>query len=153
MNKLSQIKKQIKKEKLWKAYKARFEHKQMKLLFSKIALLLDGEINLKFLHDQELKLVDAEISNEMFIDIFKSFEDKIDFKSNWELFGKFIWFVFQTSTYWKDSKAGKHNIFTPENHFELNQIKRDLYQQWIKSIDKKNKDFNTKVIAISKLVF
>lgn len=153
MNKLSQIKKQIKKEKNWKAYKVRFEHKQMKFLFSKIALLLDDEINLKFLHDQELKLVNVEISNEMFIEVFKSLEDKIDFKCNWELFGKFIWFVYQTSTYWKDSKKNNHNIFTPENHLELNQTKRDLYQQWIKSIDKKNRYFNTSVIAISKLVF
>lgn len=153
MNKSKQIKTQIKNLKQWRKYKKVFHHPQMRLLFSRIALMLDPEINLKFLLDKELLLIQIEKSPEMFVEIYQSLESVASLKCDWTTFGKFIWYIYQTSTYWKDTKKKRGNIFTRDNYLEQNQIKRELYQQWLDSIDKSNCDFNNYIIEISRMVF
>ncbi len=153
MRKLKQIKKQIKSEGEWKKYKNVFRHKQMRLIFSEVALLLNPEINLKFLMDCEISLLSFEKGPKMFVETFKTLNDRVTFKCDWEMFAHFLWFVYQTSTYWKDTKKKKTNIFTKDNYLEVNQQKRDCYQKWIDSIDKENKMFNTYIIEMSRMVF
>lgn len=153
MNKSKQIKAQIKNLKLWRKYKKKFQHPQMRLLFSRIALTLDPEINLKFLLDKEMFLIEVEKSPEMFVEIYESLSSIASFKCDWTVFGKFIWYIYQTSTYWKDARKKRVNVFTKENYLEQNQIKRELYQEWLDSIDKSNRSFNNYIIEISRMVF
>lgn len=154
MTKLKEIKIILKSSKNWRKYKHKFHHKQMQFLFSKIVLIFQPDIDINKLAKQEILMLntDKKDGDAMFLKIFENMQEFTGVKANWEEFAKFIWYVYQTSTYWKDSRKNIPNVFNKKNYIEKNRIKREHYYHWLYSMDIKE-NFNNNVIKVLKEVF
>lgn len=152
MKKLKQLKKKLKKNNLLFEYKNKFKHKQMRFAISKIAMIYYPTISLDDLFILESNILNQDIGPEMFISSFKMFKKISGLSSDWESFGKFMWYQFQVSTYYKDVKKGNNNIFI-ENEVKKNQEKRILFLKWLHSVDKTEENFNQKIIKLQKKIF
>lgn len=152
MKKLSQIKSKLKKSNDWKIYKDAFGHKQMKLVTSKIALVFNEDINVETFYQLEKSLITAPINVDMFKEAFKILAKEVKYKADWEELGIFMWYAYQTSTFYKDQKNHVENIYTLENSVELNGERRAHFLKWLHSVDKTDIEFNNKIIAVQKLV-
>lgn len=155
MKKLKEIKKHLIIQNKWLSYKEKYKHPQMKLIFSKVALIFNPDLSIKELVSFELEMLEAnkEKKDEMFVPIFKKLRNLTNVKADWKAFGKFMWFVFQTSTYWKDEKKGINNIYTKRNYITVNQTKRDLFNEWLHSIDHNTNNYNDLIIETLKKVY
>ena len=136
-----------------KEYKNKFKNKQIRFVFSKIALIFKEDIDVKTLFKGEEIIFLADKDKNMFVQSFLLLKDKIDKKIDWESFGKLMWYSYQTSSYWKDKKHGNNNIFSKENYVEKNEEKRDLYYLWINSLPKEIKNYNLKIQRSLKVIF
>lgn len=155
MMKLKEIKKQLIAQDKWLSYKDKYKHPQMKFVFSKVALIFNADLTVEELMPFELEMLKAskEKKEEMFIPIFKKLRNITNVKADWKAFGQFMWYAFQTSTYWKDSKKGIANIYTKRNLITVNQVKRDLFNDWLHSIDHKTENYNELIIETLKKVY
>ncbi|WKX02208.1 hypothetical protein [Candidatus Mycoplasma mahonii] len=151
MTKLKEIKKLLKQSHKYRAYKKKFQHKDMKLLFSNVALTFNAKIETDILIQEELKLADEVNGPKMFLHSFKKLSKYTNKKIDWESFGHFVWYIYQTSTYWKN-KSGS-NIFTKENYVEQNEIKRHYFYNWLESIPPQTASYNLKIKEVMKRVF
>lgn len=145
--KLRAIKKQLKQQGLYKKYKTQFKHKQMKLLISKIVLIFNSEADIIHLFELEKSLIEKEVNEKMFDETLLSFESLTGKKANWALFSIFLFYVYQTSTFWRDMKKGVKNVYSLSNYNELNLKKRQAYNAWFKSMEI-DLDFNSKLIQV-----
>lgn len=152
MNQLKQVKNKLRQENIWASYKETFKHKQMKLITTKIALIFKDKININVFYKLEKELMSKTKNKEMFKEAFAILEKEVKYKANWEELGKFMWYAFQTSTFYKDQKKDIKNIYTYENSIRLNTKKREHFLKWLHSVDKKDIEFNNKIIAVQKLV-
>lgn len=156
MTRLKATKKLLKQNKQWDAYKKKFTHKQMRLAISKIALIFNNELTSEVLYKKEEQMLKAakDKKENMFLEVFADFNKltKTE-KINWSEFAKYFWYVYQTSTYYKDKARGRANVFNKKNYVEMNQAKRKHYNEWIMSIDLSIDGINEKVILVQKAVF
>ena len=150
MTKLKQISKELKKVKALKAYNHIFKHKQMKYASSKALLIFNPKASIKILVSMEYKLMKEKKDKKMFINNMKVLSKNTNGNIDWKVFGEFLWYLFQTSTYYKDIKLNIKNIYSKDNFIEINSKKRDVYQKWIDSLDKKDPHYNTKIRQILK---
>ncbi len=153
MNKLRSVKKGLKRNHVWKQYKKMYKHKQMRFLFSNVALILKPEIDLNELIEVEKNLAIVEKDPEMFVKEFLKLKTLTKTKFDWSSFGEFVYYVFQTSTYWRDSKKGITNAFTKENYIEMNETKRKTYNKWLHSIPTTTDNYNDLLTSIMRRVF
>ena len=150
---MKRIKNSFKEQKLLKEYKQKYKHKQMVFMFSNIMLTLNENADVEKLIEVEKELLRKEISEDMFEVYALRGKEISGMDLDWESFSKFIWYVFQTSTYYSDIKKGKHNIYNVENYIELNSTKRKLYFNFIHSIDKNLEGYNDKIMRILEITY
>ena len=153
MKKLKQIKNKLKDDNLWIEYKNKFKHKSMRLIVSYIILKYKPTASIEELVNIEKKLIKVKKGKGMFCDSFIEVKEITSLDFNWESFGNFMWYVYQTSTYYKDAKKNKKNIYTLENFIEINKIKTKLFFQWLSSIPIDQKEYNLNIRAIMSKVF
>lgn len=153
MKQSKQIKKLLKTKGKWEEYKNVFTHKQMRLATSKIALVFNEKISINKLTKIELDLMSSEKNSKMFDNAFKELSLLVNYKADWKSLGKFMWYQYQTSTYYKDIKVGVKNIYNPNNIIEINEKRRGFYLKWLHSIGMNDSLFNEKIIQVSKIVF
>lgn len=153
--KLRKLKKELIYNREWKNYVKHFRHRQMRLLVSKIALIYNFEIPLADLVKLEKLTIEAAKNKnlEMFVPIFIYLEILIKHKANWADFGRFIFYVFQTSTFYKDMRHKQKNIFTKQNIIEQNYQKRKYFYSWLHSLPIDDLEYNLKIIKVQKVVF
>lgn len=154
MKKIKKIKKVLKKEKLWITYCQKFRHKQMKFIFSKIALILKLDLNIDILMTYEKKMMHSNIQKkeDMFLNVFQDMGKLTEIKADWESFAKFLFYIYQTSSFFYDRKKKIKNVFLQNEVIEMNQIKRNHYDKWLFSLDQIKPDFNLIVTKILKVV-
>ena len=152
MNNLKQIKKSIKEQGLLKSYNKKFKHKDMKFLLSYVALTFNEEIKIDLLVKEEVKLLNVEKGPKMFINAYSSLSKMTDKNIDWNSFGKFIWYIYQSSTYWKEDKK-KNNIYSKESFVAMNDQKRKHYNKWMRSIPETTEGYNLKIMEVMKRVF
>lgn len=155
MTKLKEIKKELIAQNKWQSYKAKYKHPQMKFIFSKIALIFNPDLSSKALVSFEIEMIETnkDKKEEMFVNVFKKMKTLTNVKANWNAFGKFMWFVFQTSTYWQDTKKNINNVYTKRNYITVNQTKRDLFNEWLHSIDPHTQNYNDLIVETLKKVY
>lgn len=141
------IKKSFKKNGLYREYTNIFQHKQLKFLSSKIILIFNQKVELEKLISLETELLKKEKNEKMFNDVCSRFAELSNKKADWTSFSEFLYLVYQTSTYWKDTKKGIPNIYNMNNYNELNLKKRQLFNKWFKSMDI-DINFNEKLIEV-----
>lgn len=152
MKQLKQVKNKLQQTNNWNAYKEAFTHKQMKLVTTKIALIFKDKINVNTFYKLEKELITKPKNKDMFKEAFATLEKEVQYKANWKELGKFMWYAYQTSTFYKDQKKNVKNVYTFENSVELNTQKREHFLKWLHSVDKNDIDFNNKIIAVQNLV-
>ena len=150
MKKWKIVKSKLKNDNKWNKYKEVFRHKQMQLAITKICLVFDEKIDIDKLFLIEESLIDK--TNDRFSDAFKEVSILLNNKADWNSFAKFMNLQVQMSTYYKDMKQGKDNIFI-NNVIKMNEEKRKYFLQWLHSIDQKDNTFNDKIIKVQKIVF
>lgn len=153
MKNLKMIKKYLKQNKFWSLYKEKFKHKQMKFAITKIAFIVDKNVSKETLIKMELAALNSNKDKNMYVESFKIFSNKINYKADWKSFGEFMWYIYQTSTYYKDIKKNIKNVYNETNINFINETRRKLYGTWLHSMDKTDDLFNEKIINISKIVF
>ncbi len=153
MQKLKIIKKQLKKDHLWKTYKKKFFHQQMQLLFSKITLIFAPDVNVDWLIIEEKKILNKLEKPTMFVDSFSKINELNHNNYNWKSFGLFIWYVYQTSKFYHDQKHNQKNLFNEKNYIEKNAEKRHYYYIWLESINPKINNYNNLIKQVLKKVF
>lgn len=155
MQELKEIKNLLKDNKKWAEYKKKYKHPQMRLIFSKIIFVFNKDVSIEDLYKKELQYLEADKSKqeEMFKTIFKSAERLSGVKADWESFAIFMWYVYQTSTYWKDIKKNVKNVFNVKNYNELNQVKRNHYNDWLHSLSPNIENLNNSIIEVLRLVY
>lgn len=153
MQKLKKIKKMLKQEKLWSIYKHKFSHKQMQLLFSKISLIFVPNVEIDWLFENEKKILSQTKNHTMFIEVFQQLSILNKDKYDWKAFGAFVWFVYQTSSFYQDQKHGIKNIFNEHNLIQQNAQKRHFYYLWLQSIDPSLENYNTLIKQVLACVF
>ena len=146
-SKKRQVIKLLKQNQKWKLVKEKYKHKQMRLVFSKIALIFNPNIEINKLIEGESKMLEAKKDQQetMFLNIFSQFEKITNEKANWKSFAKYLWYVFQTSTYWKDKKQNIENIFIKNNYIKMNQTKRKYLFEWMHSMDVSDSNYNHRI--------
>lgn len=148
MKEIKQVKKMLKQRNEWQNYKDTFKHKQIRFALSKISLTFNHLLKPSELLKIELLALKAEKNSEMFKEAFKEISKVVDYKANWDALGKFMWYAFQTSTYFNDKKKGVENIYDSELHVEINAKKRAHYMTWMHSVDTTDDYFNDKIIKV-----
>ena len=83
----------------------------MKLTITKIALIVNPEIDIEILEKMEIILLKSKKNSEMYFESFKIFKKNINYVADWDSFAKFMWYAFQTSTYYKDIKKNINNVY------------------------------------------
>ena len=153
MKKLKLVKKELKKAKVLKEHNKRFAHKDMRLIFSYVSLVFNDDADIELMVKTEIELTNVKIGPKMFVKAFSSLSKTTNKNIDWKSFGEFMWFIFQTSTYWKDSKKGIKNLFNKKNFIDKNEQKRVLYNNWMRSIPTSTPDYNQKLMDVMKRVF
>ena len=155
MKVLKEVKRQLINSGEWEYYQDNYEHKQMKFIFSKVALIFNKDLTADVLFEYEQKMahIDKTKKELTFVDIFKKMKTLTSVKADWEAFGKFMWYVYQTSTYWKDDARNIPNVYTKRNYITINQIKRDLFNDWLHSIDHHVENYNYLIVNTLKKVY
>lgn len=156
MKSLKAIKRLLKQNKQWSEYKKKYAHKQMRLVSSKIALIYNQDLSLEELYKLEVMALEAKKVNEekMFEDLYFELDKMVNRPYiDWESFGRYMWYTYQTSTYWKDVKKKRPNVFNSRNYIEQNAIKREYYSKWLQSIDLSIEGANDRIIKVQKEVF
>lgn len=153
MKQSKQIKNLLKTNGKWEEYKKAFSHKQMRLATSRIAFAFNNKISIDKLAKIEIELMKSEKKSNMFDEAFKEISKLVNYKADWKSLGKFMWYQYQTSTYYKDIKKGTKNTYNPNNIIEINEKRRDFYLKWLHSIGMDDSLFNEKIIQVSKIVF
>ena len=150
MTKLKQVSKELKKVKGLKDYNNMFKHKQMKFACSKTLLIFNPKVKLKTLVSLEYTLLKEKKNKKMFLNNMQVLSKNTEGNIDWKAFGEFLWYLYQTSTYYKDIKNNVKNIYSEDNFIELNSKKRDAYQKWMDSLDRKDPQYNAKIRQILK---
>ncbi|MCU4117309.1 hypothetical protein N8G13_02435 [Mycoplasma zalophi] len=136
-------------------YISRFKHKQMQFLVSKIFLLFESSLSLNELIKIEYELLEKNFLKDMYVDIFmdnKSTFNEQFINCKWESFAKFLYYIFQTSTYFYDKKHKVPNIFIIGGETTMNEEKRRLFNEFSESLEKASSNFNFYVKQILKWV-
>lgn len=152
MKQLKQIKDNLKTNNELKRYKNIFKHRQMRFATTKIALIFNKNISAIKFYEIEKELINTPKDERMFKNAFLKMEKAINYKANWESLGKFMWYQYQASIYYKDIKNKTPNIFNKENMIKMNEIKRTFYSEWLHSLSKDDISFNKKIIQVSKII-
>ncbi|MGX9358419.1 hypothetical protein ACWXVL_01350 [Mycoplasma sp. 128] len=136
-------------------YRQRFRNKQMRFLISKILILFDTNYSINKLAEVEIELMNSNFQKNMFLTILLNHVNSIDEKfqsCDWKSFGKFLYYIFKTSTYYYDVKHQVPNIFEIHGITSSNARKRDLFNDFCMSLEKVIPDFNYYVRLILKWV-
>lgn len=150
MKKINEVKKLFDKFEM-KEYDKRFSHKQMKFVCSKIALVFNEKILIEDLYAIEKSVLEAKLDSDLFKDAFNKIDKLVNNGADWASLGKYMWFVYHTSIFYKSKNKVLQNIYTKENSVELNEIRRDLYAKWMHSLDKEDIKFNENIMAVARL--
>ncbi|WP_156768858.1 hypothetical protein [[Mycoplasma] mobile] len=117
----------------------------MRFLLSKIALIFNEKANVEYLINLEINLIKKEKQFHLF-DEFVEYIGKNaewNFKdANWIYLSKFLFYIYQISSFYYDEKYKIKNIYTKENFTELNSKKRDELTNFVNDLKKLNPNFN-----------
>ncbi|MCK5945760.1 MAG: hypothetical protein KAG04_00660 [Mycoplasmataceae bacterium] len=150
MTALKKLNKELKKNKKLNEYKTMFAHKQMVFACSKVALIFNEDVSVDVLYKMEVKLIGVKKDINMFKEAMKDLTKITNKNIKWDVFAEFLWYLYQTSTYYKDTKKGIKNIFNDDTFIKLNSLKRNAYQRWIDSLDKTDAQYNVRIRKVIK---
>ena len=150
MTALKNLNKEFKKNNKLEEYKEKFAHKQMFFACSKVALIFKEDVSIDYLYEMEVNLIDTKKDINMFKVAMKELSKITNKNINWDIFAEYLWYLYQTSTYYKDIKKDIINIFNEETFIKLNSLKRDAYQVWIDSLDKADPEYNVRIRKVIK---
>ena len=153
MKQLKQVKNKFTEQDVYNEYAFKYKHKQMKFITSKIVLIYNPKVSVDELIKLETLMLKADKGKDMFDEPFKMVEKLTNTVADWKSFSKFMWYVYQTSTFFKDEKKGIKNIFNNENTIKLNEIRRGFFHKWLHSFPENQKNYNENVMQVSNLVF
>ena len=152
MKELKQIKNKFDND-TWKEYKNKFKHKSMRFIISYIILLYRPSMPIDDLVTIEKQLISKNKNIKMFDDAFIEVKKITKKDFNWESLSKFMWYAYQTSTYYKDIKKGITNIYTLDNFIEINAIKIKLFSEWLTSVPVTEEKYNFNIRSFMSKVF
>jgi len=152
MKELKQIKNKFDND-TWREYKNKFKHKSMRFIISYIILLYRPSMPIDDLVTIEKQLISKNKNIKMFDDAFIEVKKITKKDFNWESLSKFMWYAYQTSTYYKDIKKGITNIYTLDNFIEINAIKIKLFSEWLTSIPVTEEKYNFNIRSFMSKVF
>jgi len=153
MKELKQLKNKLKQDNLWSIYKKKFNDKSMRLILSYIILIYKPSTSIDEMIEIEKELITKKNDESMFNSVFIKVKEITNKNFDWESFGKFMWYVYQTSTYYKDIKKNVKNIYTTENFIQINKIKTNLFFKWLQSIPVNEEKYNFNIRLIMSRVF
>ena len=153
MKELKQLKNKLKQDNLWSIYKKKFNDKSMRLILSYIILIYKPSTSIDEMIEIEKELITKKNDESMFNSVFIKVKEITNKNFDWESFGKFMWYVYQTSTYYKDIKKNVENIYTTENFIQINKIKTNLFFKWLQSIPVNEEKYNFNIRLIMSRVF
>ena len=153
MQKLNQVKSHLKSNGVYKEYKNAFKHKQLRFALTKIALTFNESIHAIDLSKLEMELLKQNKDKDMFIKPMETLNKLVNYKANWKELGKFMWYAYQTSTYFTDRKINVPNIYNGNDNIKVNATKRKHYLKWMHSVDSRDDEFNNKIIKVLKQVY
>ncbi len=126
----------LKKERKLKDYNNLFANKQTRFLLTKIINILNPEVNPHITAKIEMGLTKND--ENMFVESCKSIIEITNVEkyasADWETFGKYLYFVFQTGVFYNNKKDGVENIFINGDYIELNIEKKMLFNKFVESI-------------------
>ncbi|CAM9143647.1 hypothetical protein [Mycoplasma todarodis] len=144
----------LKDEGKLKAYNNLFAHKQTRFLLTKIVNILNPSVDPK-----EMALIEMQLTknNEnMFVAGAKQIPiitNASEYKeADWESFGKYLYFVFQTGVFYHNKKNGIENIYINGDYVALNIEKKMLFNKFAESIKVMTLEHNTLIKQILKVV-
>ncbi len=137
-----------------KEYKEIFSYKQTRFMLTKIINILNP--NADPIKTSELEISIIKNNDNMFVPAAKKITSiahtKKYEKADWESFGKYLYFVFQTGVFYKNKKTQTPNIYDGGNYIELNIEKKILFNKFVDSLKIISPDHNTLIKKILKVV-
>jgi len=149
------IKKYLKRKNLYHAYKKFFVHRATRFSFTWIISFFNKDLSdeiIKQISEYEFELTKCK-DKKQFANIFSkitSFTPKKYSAVCWDEFGIYFYYVWQTSRYYYDKKHSKKNIFISNDYIKLNSLKRNHFYNWVDSLKKCDKNFNTLILYLRK---
>ena len=144
----------LKNEGKLKAYNNLFAHKQTRFLLTKIVNILNPSVDPKEMASIEMQLTKNDKS--MFISGAKQIAgitNAIEYKNaDWESFGKYLYFVFQTGGFYHNKKNNIENIYINGDYIALNIEKKMLFNKFVESIKVLTLDHNSFIKQILRVV-
>ncbi|MBN0919161.1 hypothetical protein [[Mycoplasma] gypis] len=134
----------LKENKLIK-YKNLFKNKQMQFLVSKILILFGTDFDANKLANVEIELMNSNFQRNMFVNILLNHIDSVEEKyrnCNWKSLGKYLYYIFKTSTYYSDLRHQVPNIFDIIGVDAANEKKREALNDFYLSLEKVDKNYN-----------
>ncbi|TCG10432.1 hypothetical protein [Mycoplasma todarodis] len=144
----------LKKQGKLKDYNNLFANKQTRFLLTKIINILNPNAN----PDETAKLEMGLIKNEadMYIEGAKKIIEITGANeyeaADWESFGRYLYFVFQTGVFYHNKKNNVENIFINGDYVELNIEKKMLFNKFVDSLKVTSIDHNHLIKEILKVV-
>ncbi len=150
----NKTKKILKNENRLKEYNKLFAIKETRFLLTQIIGILNPEADAQETAKLEKNLVKNDPM--MFIEGSKKItqiaHNKTYKDADWESFGKYLYFVFQTGVFYKNKKNGVKNIFINANYNKLNIEKKMLFNDFVESVKPLSTNHNDFIIKILKVV-
>ena len=141
----------------YRAYKKFHTHSTTRFLLLKIFQFFQKDFekyysNVTNILCLENKLTKKDTLNH-FMEVFQEFKLFLPKEYNnvlWGEFGKYFYYVWQTSRYHYDKKRKKENIFLEHSFIFVNPHKRYSYGKWLSSLEANIPNFNLIILFIKK---
>lgn len=153
-NQIKIIKKHFKQKNMYLDYKSTFLNKQMRFILTKINLIFTNDLNV-VIKEKEENIFKNSSNKDVWIEIINNLKTSwnINFINvDWNSFAIFLFYTYHYSEfYFRKSKL--KNLYTQENFTEINKVKIQMYNNWIKSMyETEVLDFNKYIIKVLELV-
>ncbi|WP_128008923.1 hypothetical protein [Mycoplasma sp. ATU-Cv-508] len=73
-------------------------------------------------------------------------------KINWKAWALFLWYVYQMSTFHRDRRYKKSNVYSSQTYLAANSQKRRHYGDWLASLDCYHPEYNQQIRSVLKEV-
>lgn len=146
-----QIKKILKREKKIREYKKTFKNKKMRFIVTSINEIFEGNTST---YEWENKLITCANDIYFWEHVLREIGKQLIYNNDvkWNELGKFLFYTYHQSEYYiKKSKL--NNIYNQSNFIQINNLKKECYDAWIKSLYlNADYNFNKYVIKFLRLI-
>ncbi len=132
MNIKSRTKKLLKQNNIWKEYKDKFPDYQMRYIASIIAEHKNPDVTDKELLELEKSVLKKE-DDKMYDQVCRKLLNQKGV--DWRSLSYFLFYTYQTSTFYRDRSINKENIFILNDPYELNIHKKVYWNNFVLTMD------------------